>query len=116
MIDPQTWLEYARYYASIGLPVFPLAGKKPLTSNGFKDASFDPNVWQAWLQRGGLRNIGGQEHVGKTASHVILRRDGENQREAPEHRRGEKLGLNTFTQRTGGEDGGGWHFKFDAPA
>jgi hypothetical protein len=116
VIDSNTWLEYARYYASLGLPVMPLVGKKPLTPNGFKDASLDPNVWHEWLQRFGPCNLGIAVPIGKVAIDVDLRHDGERQLEALEQRYGEKFDLNTFTQRTPGLDGGGWHFIFDAPA
>jgi hypothetical protein len=115
VIDPNTWLEYARYYASLGLPVMPLVGKKPLTPNGFKDASLDPNVWLEWLQRFGVCNIGIAIPLGKVAIDVDLRNDGERQLEALEQRFGERFDLNTFTQRTNGVGGGGWHFVYDAP-
>jgi putative DNA primase/helicase len=115
VIAPNTWLEYARYYASLGLPVMPLVGKKPLTPNGFKDASLDPNVWLEWLQRFGPCNIGIAMPLGKVAIDVDLRNDGERQLEALEQRFGERFDLNTFTQRTNGVGGGGWHFIYDAP-
>ena len=42
-------LEYALYAASRGKPVFPCnLDKKPLTKNGFKDATDDPNVIKQW--------------------------------------------------------------------
>lgn len=50
----------ARFYARCGLPVFPLVpeAKTPLTPNGFKDASTDPAVIDAWWTRSPQANIG----------------------------------------------------------
>lgn len=51
----------ALYYAEhIGWPVFPLVprGKKPLTPNGFKDATCDPGTVRGWWQRWPEANIG----------------------------------------------------------
>jgi hypothetical protein len=40
---------HAEHLASKGLPVFPYGNnKRPLTANGFKDASTDPAVINAW--------------------------------------------------------------------
>lgn len=52
--------EAALHYAEIGLAVFPLAeqGKTPLTQNGFKDASVDPDVIERWWKAHPKANIG----------------------------------------------------------
>jgi hypothetical protein len=50
----------ALWYASHGIPVFPLAvgGKTPLTRNGFKDATCDADKVRAWWQKTPQANIG----------------------------------------------------------
>jgi Bifunctional DNA primase/polymerase, N-terminal len=48
-----TEIEAAREYARVGIPVFPCnpLDKKPLTPNGFKDASKDEAQIQSWWQK-----------------------------------------------------------------
>jgi hypothetical protein len=58
MIDPNTWLAWASWYAQRGFAVMPLAGKRPLTPRGVYDASADPNVWLQWVQQFPGCNIG----------------------------------------------------------
>jgi Bifunctional DNA primase/polymerase, N-terminal len=42
-------LDHAMYHACHGTPVFPCRqDKRPLTANGFKDASTDPDIISAW--------------------------------------------------------------------
>lgn len=44
--------KFALQYASEGIPVFPCrADKRPLTPNGFKDATTDPAIIEGWWQR-----------------------------------------------------------------
>lgn len=45
-------------YAARGKPVFPCRGKRPLTKNGFKDATTDPRRIDAWWERWPEANIG----------------------------------------------------------
>ena len=52
------FLETARWYARGGIHVFPLEGKKPLTENGFKDATTDQEQIEQWAQRHRNANIG----------------------------------------------------------
>lgn len=52
--------EYARNYPTLGFAIHPLVPKRkePLTRNGCKDASKDPNIISAWLNRWHDANIG----------------------------------------------------------
>jgi hypothetical protein len=54
-------LEGALQYAARGLPVFPCLAnerKKPLTKNGFKDATTDPATIQRWWRKNSTALIG----------------------------------------------------------
>ncbi|MBI1955061.1 MAG: bifunctional DNA primase/polymerase [Acidobacteria bacterium] len=57
---PNPFLEAALEYAAHGWPVFPLRPrqKQPLTKNGFKDASRDPEKIRAWWSQWPDANIG----------------------------------------------------------
>lgn len=48
-----TRLEHAYQFANLGIPVFPIevGGKKPLTKNGFKDATTSGEVILAWSKK-----------------------------------------------------------------
>lgn len=52
--------DYARAVAKRGWPIFPLVslGKTPLTSNGFKAATTDAQIIDAWISRWPNANIG----------------------------------------------------------
>ena len=52
--------EAALHYAEMGLAVFPLEerGKRPITQNGFKDASVDPATVKKWWTVNPKANIG----------------------------------------------------------
>lgn len=54
-------LEWAKWYASIGWPVFPCKAraKEPLTEHGVKDATTDIHQIKAWWTRWPEANIGG---------------------------------------------------------
>jgi hypothetical protein len=45
-------LDWAFAYAAHGIAVFPAnAAKEPLTPNGFKDATTEPEIIKGWWQR-----------------------------------------------------------------
>lgn len=52
--------EYALYYASLGLAVFPIKpkGKEPLTAHGFKDATWNTQQIESWWTQWPSANIG----------------------------------------------------------
>src|SRR5262245_31385106 len=54
--DPRM-LAWALAYARLGWRVFPCAGKKPLTTHGFKDATTDVQVIREWWTRRPDSNI-----------------------------------------------------------
>lgn len=65
-------MEYALSYANQGYAVFPLRpnGKDPLTEHGFKDASRDPDVIQAWWVKWPEANVG--IATGRVSGIVVL--------------------------------------------
>ncbi|WP_051029097.1 bifunctional DNA primase/polymerase [Nocardia takedensis] len=98
-------------YAAQGLRVFPLAerGKAPLTSNGFKAATTDPDVIRRWWGRWPNANVGG----GVPAGHLVIDADDHKvpgALEALEDRLGPLP--ETPTVETGG---GGRHLWFTVP-
>ena len=63
-------LAAALAYALAGLPVLPLDGKVPRTSNGLTGASTDPAVVAEWWRRWPTANIG--IRTGTASGHVVL--------------------------------------------
>ena len=47
---PDSALDHALRYAKMGLAVFPCHGKRPITPNGWKDASLSEKVIAAWFK------------------------------------------------------------------
>jgi hypothetical protein len=51
-------VDWALAYAAVGMAVFPVANKRPLTEHGFKDATTDPETIEAWWARYPHADIG----------------------------------------------------------
>jgi hypothetical protein len=49
-VFPPELPEHFVFYLSKGWAIFPVRGKVPLTPNGFKDASTDPEQWLRWVR------------------------------------------------------------------
>ncbi len=108
---PSTLPEAAAFYAEQGWPVFPVApkSKRPLTPNGFKNASADRQVVADWWTQYPDANIG---FVPGNAGLVVIDVDG------PEGRAtAQALGL--YAEPTPyvvtGRDDGGEHLYFALP-
>ena len=112
MIDPQTWLGWANYYAQQGLAVLPLRGKVPLTQRGVHDASRDPAQLAAWAQQYPGANIGVAIPDGKAVIDVDPRNDGETTIDNLERAHGQLPYAASPAANTGG---GGWHLWLDVP-
>lgn len=87
------------------------AGKHPLTVNGVKDASSDPDVIRAWWRRGPAANVGIATGGGLVVLDVDPRHGGLDSLKAIQQEHG-PLPV-TVTVTTGG---GGYHFYFTGRA
>jgi putative DNA primase/helicase len=102
-------------YAKMGWFVFPLKerDKVPLTSNGFKDATTDPEVIKAWWQRWPNANIG--IDCGRSSLIVIdLDKKPNFNGKDPWDKLCKKYAIDTNTP-TAFTGGGGLHLFFKAP-
>jgi hypothetical protein len=72
-----TTLDGAAMYARIGWQVFPCAGKQPITSDGFKGASADPERVAAMWRANPTANVGWAVPVGWFALDVDPRHGGD---------------------------------------
>lgn len=70
MINSNILLTSALNYAQLGYQVFPCRNKKPLTRNGFKDATKDPDQIKAWWSQFPNAQIGAV--TGKAAGFFVL--------------------------------------------
>lgn len=73
---PTALLSAALWYGSAGIAIFPLEprGKRPITRNGFKDATTDPATITAWWEQTPDANIGaptGTHRLGKVTFDVV---------------------------------------------
>jgi len=107
-------LKAALAYARRGIPVFPCqpGGKRPLTYNGFWDASADPRRVEAWWLRWPEANVGVPtgERSGLLVLDVDARGGGPESLAALQRAHGPLP--TTAKARTGG---GGTHFYFEYP-
>jgi hypothetical protein len=106
--------DWALWYAEKSIPVFPCkpGRKEPLTSNGHKDATTDPERIRAWWSRWPDANIA--MPTGKRSGEVVMDVDPEHggyDSLAELHEEGYELPL-TATNKTGG---GGVHHRFRCP-
>jgi hypothetical protein len=98
--------------ASSGLAVFPLAGKVPLTRNGFKDASRDRSRITAMFAAAGKRATGYGIATGAASGVVVLDVDGP-EAVAEVRQRGITSGR---VVKTGRPEGGGFHLYYAIPS
>ena len=117
---------FASAYLQRGWFIFPLRpnGKEPVTPNGFKDASNDPEVIENWIRRYPNSNIG----IATEASNLIVIDCDASKGEAPPtpwnqpgikegvdvfltaiEESGHQFDFNTFTVAT---PNNGWHYYF----
>lgn len=117
---------FANAYLQRGWFIFPLRpnGKEPITPNGFKDASKDPEVIENWIRRYPNSNIG----IATEASNLIVIDCDASKGEAPPapwnqpgikegvdvfltaiEESGHQFDFNTFTVST---PNNGWHYYF----
>lgn len=71
-MEEDIMLQAALNYVGRGIPVFPIIprDKKPLTRNGYKDATLDHKIIQAWWKRWPNANIG--IPTGKVSGFIVL--------------------------------------------
>lgn len=108
-VNRMTRAQAALAYAQLGIPVFPCAGKRPLTKHGFKDASVDQNIITQWWRRTPDANIGSPTGHRSFVLDVDMP-DGPESLALLEQTHGALPA--TLKQKSGG---GGWHLFFALP-
>jgi hypothetical protein len=94
--------------AADGRAVFPLAGKRPLTRNGFKNASTQPQRITAMFNAAGTRATGYGIATGRASGIIVVDVDGPKAVEAAK-----RLGLDSGrVVKTGRPEGGGYHLYY----
>lgn len=106
-------LSRALAYAELGWPVFPLEpnGKKPITPNGFKDATTSPETIRRWWKRNPNANIGVQtgEASGIAAIDIDVKNGAKGRESAAALNGGLPPTLKVITPS------GGWHLYYVCP-
>lgn len=102
-------------YASASIPVFPVSvDKRPLTRNGFKDATTHQGLINRWWRKWETAGIGAP--TGEASGLLVVDSDPRHGGDASLAELCEEFGMewleNTLTVRTGG---GGHHFYFQYP-
>jgi hypothetical protein len=103
-------LVWAQCYGSNDLPVFPCLGKRPLTPNGFHDATCDPFHIEIWWRQWPDANIGTPMGHGRFAIDIDPRAGGDDTLFALERQYGALP--HTLMSHTGG---GGNHYIYLEP-
>lgn len=105
-------LERALAYTELGWAVFPLIpnSKRPLTQNGFKDASKDAEMVKRWWTQHPTANIG--IATGEVSGLVIVDIDVKNGAKGKESLDSLSGMTPTLTAQT---PSGGWHFYYASP-
>lgn len=111
VMDKPDMLKAALDYVEKEYKIFPCSGKAPLTPNGFKDASSDPDQIRKWWKKWSNANIGVpcDHENGFWALDVDAKSGGLESLENLEREHGK---LTTHKVLTGG---GGYHFRYRYP-
>lgn len=105
-LDPAAAVTAALEFAGRGLPVFPLAGKRPVTSRGLHDATTDRDTITRWWTRGWPgANIGLRTGSGL----LVVDVDGDAGEDSLYELEQE---LGTLPKTVSAQTGGGWHYWF----
>ena len=102
---------WAQCYGENAWPVFPCTGKRPLTPNGFHDATCDPFQIEIWWRQWPDANIGTPMGAGRFALDIDPRAGGDDTLFALERTYGQLP--HTLLSHTGG---GGNHYLYLEPA
>jgi len=108
-------LSSALDYAARGWPIFPCApkAKTPITPNGFKDATTNPEIIKGWWQRNPSANIG--IATGSASGLVVLDVDVKNGQPGLGSLEVLQRECGTLITRSAKSPSGGWHFYFQHP-
>jgi hypothetical protein len=106
--EPNELLNAALGYADQSWPVFPCeqGGKKPLTANGFKDATTDKNTIRAWWAKWPDANIGSP----MGGDRIVIDMDGS---EADQSMVELERKYGKLPETLQAKTGRGWHFYFN---
>ena len=108
-----TLLSAALDYAARGWPVFPCKDKRPITGNGFKNATTDAEIIKAWWLQNPSANIA--IATGSASGLVVLDVDVKNGQPGRESLDALQRECGTLLTRSAKSPSGGWHFYFRHP-